>query len=73
MKFLSRLLQKSLSSNTRGTSCCEQTQFDCNQGRNCPLRATPASPTCPRTTPTVTPGSTRGQSQPVTPGLTRGP
>ena len=38
---LFRLFQKSPSSNTQSISCCELTQFDCNQGRNCPLRASP--------------------------------
>lgn len=36
---LFRLFQKNPSSNTQSISCCELTQFDCNQGRNCPLRA----------------------------------
>ncbi len=36
---LFRLFQKSPSFNTQSISCCELTQFDCNQGRNCPLRA----------------------------------
>ena len=40
MKLL-RFFQKSLSSNTRHISCCELTQFDCKQGRNCPLRQKP--------------------------------
>ena len=42
---LFRLFQKSPSSNTQSISCCEQTQFDCNQGRNCPLRT--SAPSCP--------------------------
>ena len=40
---LFRLFQKSPSSNTHSISCCELTQFDCNQGRNCPLRASAPS------------------------------
>ena len=35
---LFRLFQKSQSSKTQHISCCELTEFDCNQGRNCPLR-----------------------------------
>jgi capsular polysaccharide export protein len=31
-------LQKFQSSQTQSVSCCERTRFDCNQGRNCPLR-----------------------------------
>lgn len=37
------LISKSTSSNTQSISCCEQTQFDCNQGRSCPLRASAPS------------------------------
>jgi hypothetical protein len=40
---LFRLFQKTPSFNTQSISCCELTQFDCNQGRNCPLRASAPS------------------------------
>ena len=60
---LFRLFQKNPSSKTQDISCCELTQFDCNQGRNCPLRQKPqrlnaSSPTPPTPTTHAAPSAT---------------